>query len=299
MRITTPLVILAATLATLACGPRNKDQLADNELATATAGTKVKATDGRCMSQAVHDEVRHQLFVRAAEIRGSNGGNYARIADFSVLQIDAAVAVTPVALTEMVDCRGRAVLRLPAGLRVAGGRTALVGDIAFSVASGSPGPVTLGPSEAIAIPLATLTQNRAAATDQASTPSASRPEPVQRAPEAPSAPSPPPRPDPVISRSAEAPSVRPSFNCQRARTSSERAVCSSDSLAALDRDMSAQYREALAGAGPEQRRLLGQTRDRFLGYRNRCNSDSCIANTYRGRMREIDDIAAGRWRGQR
>ncbi len=299
MRITTPLVIVAATLATLACGPSNKDQLADNELATATVGAKVEATDGRCMSQGVHDEVRRQLFARAAEIRGSNGENYARIADFSVLQIDAAMPVAPVALTEMVDCRGRAVLRLPAGLRVAGGRTALGGEVGFSVAPGSPGTVTLGPSEAIAIPLATLTQERGTAAAQSAAPSAPRPEPAQQAPEAPAAPSPPPRPDPVISRPAEAPSARPSFNCRNARTSSERAVCSSDSLAALDRDMSAQYREAVANAGPDQRRLLAQTRDRFLGYRNRCNNDACIANTYRGRMREIDDIAAGRWRGQR
>ena len=40
------------------------------------------------------------------------------------------------------------------------------------------------------------------------------------------------------------------------------------------------------------------TRDRFLGYRDRCPTDSCIATTYRGRMREIDDIMAGRWRGR-
>ncbi len=299
MRITTPLVIVAATLATLACGPRDKDQLADNELATATVGAKADAADGRCMSQGVHDEVRRQLFARAAEIRGSNSGNYARIADFAVLQFDAAMPVAPVALTEMVDCRGRAVLRLPAGLRVAGGRTALVGEVGFNVASGSPGTVTLGPSDAIAIPLATLTQDRGTATVQATDPGPSQFEPPQQAAEAPSAPSPPPRPDPVISRSDEAPSARPSFDCGAARTSSERAVCSNDSLAALDRTMSAQYRDAVADAGPDQRRLLAQTRDRFLGYRNRCNNDACIANTYRGRMREIDDIAAGRWRGQR
>ena len=49
---------------------------------------------------------------------------------------------------------------------------------------------------------------------------------------------------------------------------------------------------------PPQSRLLALTRDRFLGYRDRCPTDSCIATTYRGRMREIDDIMANRWRGR-
>jgi hypothetical protein len=41
--------------------------------------------------------------------------------------------------------------------------------------------------------------------------------------------------------------------------------------------------------------MLERTRGRFLAYRERCGSDACIADAYRGRIREIRDIMAGRW----
>jgi hypothetical protein len=44
--------------------------------------------------------------------------------------------------------------------------------------------------------------------------------------------------------------------------------------------------------------LLTRTRDSFLIYRDRCTSNDCIAETYRGRMREIRDIMLGRWTAQ-
>ena len=301
MRITTPLIILAAALSTLACGPKNKDKLEVSELAKTMNGGEAQAPepDARCTAQVVQDEVRRQLFARAAEIRGANGDNYTRIAGFSVLQLNGAAPVAPVSAAELVDCRGNATLRLPAGLKVAGGRTALGGDIGYSIAPGPRGVVTLGQSDSLAIPLATLTQNRASAP---ATPASPALEPIPVPEPGPVAaprdnrpinPAPPPRAESTASSN-------PSFDCRRARRSSERAVCGSDSLAALDRNMSAQYRAAVADADPEQRRLLAQTRNRFLGFRNRCGEDEgCIAGTYRGRMREIDDIAAGRWRGQR
>jgi uncharacterized protein len=63
--------------------------------------------------------------------------------------------------------------------------------------------------------------------------------------------------------------------------------------------MSAQYASAISQADPEQRALLQRTRDAFLGYRDQCTSNSCIADTYRGRMREIRDIMMGSWTPQR
>ena len=53
----------------------------------------------------------------------------------------------------------------------------------------------------------------------------------------------------------------------------------------------------IARLSPEQRRLLERTRSRFLGYRDRCATNQCIAETYRSRMREITDIMDNRWRG--
>jgi len=89
----------------------------------------------------------------------------------------------------------------------------------------------------------------------------------------------------------------PSFNCANARTRGEIAVCNDSGLAALDRQMAAQYNAAVSEADASQRRLLERTRTRFLSYRDRCATNECVANTYRGRIQEIRDIAADRWRG--
>ena len=72
-------------------------------------------------------------------------------------------------------------------------------------------------------------------------------------------------------------------------------MCNDAGLASLDRQMASQFNSALARADAEERALLQRTRNRFLSYRDQCRSDSCIADTYRGRMREIQDIMAGRW----
>ena len=285
MRIISTALFLAASLSLLACGPRKQDKLADDELATAEAGRKAEP-DMRCTAQATQDEVKRQLFARAAEIRGSNADNYARIASFAFLQLDSAAPGSPTNPGQVAECRGKATLRLPAGLKVAGGRTAVGGDIAYNVASGTRGLVTLGQSDPIAIPLATLTQiRRAPATPPVTAPA---PDPLGAAPE----------PAPPADALAPAAAARPSFNCGSARTQSELAVCASPTLAGLDRTMASQYRAAVARADANQGMLLRETRDRFLGFRDRCSSDSCIANTYHGRMREIDDIMANRWQGR-
>ena len=55
----------------------------------------------------------------------------------------------------------------------------------------------------------------------------------------------------------------------------------------------------MAAASPDQQALLRRTRDRFLGYRDRCPNRSCIGDAYVGRMREIRDIMEGRWQPPR
>ena len=52
---------------------------------------------------------------------------------------------------------------------------------------------------------------------------------------------------------------------------------------------------AIASASPEEKALLQRTRDRFLGYRDRCPESLCIGDAYVGRMKEIRDIMEGRW----
>lgn len=89
--------------------------------------------------------------------------------------------------------------------------------------------------------------------------------------------------------------AKPSYNCRYARTRSEIAVCSDAGLARLDQQMAAQFNTALRQATPAQRDVLERSRLRFLYRRDRCNSASCIAETYRERMTEINDIAARHW----
>jgi uncharacterized protein len=84
----------------------------------------------------------------------------------------------------------------------------------------------------------------------------------------------------------------PSFNCRYARTRGEIAVCRDPALASLDRQMAAQFYRAMAVARPGARVILQRTRNRFLRFRDSCGSDACIAESYRGRMREIRDITA-------
>jgi uncharacterized protein len=63
--------------------------------------------------------------------------------------------------------------------------------------------------------------------------------------------------------------------------------------------MSSRFFAALSEAGPGERQILQRTRGRFLAYRDACRSDACIADAYRGRIREIGDIMAGNWQPPR
>ena len=87
--------------------------------------------------------------------------------------------------------------------------------------------------------------------------------------------------------------ARPSFNCRYARTRGEIAICKDSRLAALDRQMAAQYYRAIASANAAQRRDLKNSRDAFLRRRDRCREAACIANSYQQRMREISEIRSG------
>jgi hypothetical protein len=160
-------------------------------------------------------------------------------------------------------------------------------------ADGSGTVVLLRNVDSIVTPLATL--SRVAQPNQGGTPMTNEmaptepgmqmPGPPLAEPQQPAAPPSPPRPA----------VARPSFDCTRARTKGEIAVCSNAGLAALDRNMAAQYSRSMAAATAEQQALLERTRDRFLGYRDRCPNNACIGDAYVGRMREIRDIMEGRW----
>ena len=125
---------------------------------------------------------------------------------------------------------------------------------------------------------------------------AARPRPPQPSPSPSAERSPQPAADPPAAAAQparQAAVARPSFDCRRARSRSEIAVCGDASLAALDRQMSGRFFAALRAARPGQRALLQRSRNRFLAYRNTCGTSTCIAQAYRDRMREIDTIMTG------
>jgi len=248
-----------------------------------------------CAAQSTYDAIRRELFRRAAQVRGSDQQAYTRLADFALLRINAPVVRGVDDQLRAVSCSGVATLDLPPGVAVAGGRRSLSGDLDYIVqpaADGTGNVVRLGNADAIVVPLATLARTGAPESAPLVPPELEdQPADELVAPEEQGG---------LEPEDEEAPATataNPSFDCDRARTRGEIAVCGDPGLAALDRQMAAQYNAAISQADRSQRRLLERTRGRFLSYRDRCATNQCVAETYRSRMREISDIMANRWRG--
>lgn len=313
--IITGLLILAFAIWTAASTRRgNPDRLdTDKPEASRTVGP-----EQRCASQPTYDLIKRELFRRAASVRGGNQAMFDKLAAYAVVRVDRPLVASDSAANGAVECTGSLTLALPPGVAVAGGRRTLVGDIGYSVqrsADGNGQVLTLNDADAIVNPLATVARAAQAPVNpmatgadqdppsasppsyapQGAAPYQSAPPPAQRPPLAPPPPMAVPRPiAPAPPAARPQASVRPSFNCAYARTRGERAVCSDPGLAALDRQMAAQYRSAIAASDPGTRAQLERSRGRFLSFRDQCPSNDCIADTYRGRMREIGDIAEGR-----
>jgi uncharacterized protein YecT (DUF1311 family) len=286
----------------------------DKEGAEGTEEAAAADPEARCAAPATYDLIKRELFRQAAATRGSGQPAFDQLAAYAALRVSKPVLREEDQGLERVSCGADVALDLPPGVQVVGGRRTLTASIGYSLqpaADSSGDVVTLSGAEGIVAPLATLARIGASApaaavpapADSAATAS----EPDLAAPAAPDRPAPPPEaPRPADAAPARVPpppavvpttaSVRPSFNCARARTRGEIAVCNSSELAALDRQMAGFYTTAYRGAEPEARALLERTRTRFLAFRDRCRNDACIADAYRGRITEIRDIVDGRWR---
>jgi hypothetical protein len=293
------IAILALLLAYVA-STRNPDQdkLKDSQVAT----SQPSALDKRCASSATYDLIKRELFRRAAQVRGSDQSAYDRLAAYAAIRVENPVVESDNKDTGAVNCSGSLSLDLPPGVAVVGGRRTLMSDIDYTVqpaADGSGNVLLLRNADSIIAPLATLARTvTAAQTPQTGQVPSLQPVPIPApAPGSPPQAAPPtPSPPPAPPQSAAA---RPSFDCSRARTRGEVAVCSDAGLAALDRNMSVQFGRAISSATPEQQSLLRRSRDRFLRYRDRCPDNRCIGDAYVGRMREIRDIMEGRWQPPR
>jgi len=285
------LVLLVAYFAT----NRNSDQdkLTNRELSTGSVETS--SGEKACAAKSTYDLIKRELFRRAGQLRGSDQAAYDRLSSYAVVRMENPVMEGKDGATAAVNCSGSLSLDLPPGVAVVGGRRTLTSDVDFSVqpaADGSGNVVLLRNADSIIAPLATLARTAQPAPPQVSTVA------NEAAPVAEPGVSPPviaPAPSETPQRPA---SARPSFDCAQARTHGEIAVCGDAGLAALDRNMAAQYSRSMGLASAEQRALLERTRDRFLGYRDRCPNNACIGDAYVGRMREIRDIMEGRWKAR-
>ncbi|MFL6860501.1 MAG: lysozyme inhibitor LprI family protein [Sphingomicrobium sp.] len=245
----------------------------------------------RCSAKATYELIKRDLFRRAAQVRGSDQAAFDQIAAAAVLRVENPVLENEGEASGGLNCSATFYLDLPPGVAVVGGRRTLTAAVDYTIqraADDSGDVVLLRNADPIITPLATLARVEEPAPAPTVSNSAHAASPVEEAP--PAAPS-SPEPQPVNSSAG-----RPSFDCARAGTRGEIAVCSDSGLAALDVNMAAQYRRSLASANPAQRQALQSTRDRFLAYRDRCPNRQCMAEAYVGRMREIRDIMEGRWR---
>lgn len=303
------LVLLVAYLAT-SKNPE-QDKLTSGELGQKNVPTvKVASPEKLCGSQQTYDLIKRELFRRAAQLRGSDQAAFDQLSAYAVVRMDNPVLESRDSSTNAVSCSGTLSLDLPPGVAIVGGHRTLTSDVDYTVApaaDGSGNVVLLRNADTIIGPLATLAKVNQPAppaqpAPQSAIPNAATPEANQAAAQQQqvtpqSSTSAPQQPS---ARGFAAPSAaHPSFDCAKARTKGEIAVCSNAGLAALDRNMAEQYSRAIASATPQQRELLRRTRGRFLGYRDRCPSHSCIGEAYVGRMREIRDIMEGRWRAPR
>jgi hypothetical protein len=274
------LVLLIAYFAT----SRNPDQdkLTNAQITTAAPALHEKL----CASNSTYDAIKRELFRRAAQIRGSDQPAYDNLASYAVARMENAVMESEDSSTGAVHCSGSLSLDLPPGVAIAGGRRTLVSDIDYTVDSN--GGVVLRNADAIIGPLATLA--RVAPPPQVPA------EGNEVAPEenVGAAESANVQPGPQTSFPG-----RPSFDCSKAATQGEIAVCSDSGLSVLDLNMTTQFRRAMTGASPQQQEILRQTGRRFYVYRDRCPNRQCIADAYMGRMREIRDIMEGRWQPPR
>lgn len=271
---------------------------AEDDRLTNAATSARQDPEKLCSNQSTYDLIKRDLFRRAAALRGSDQATFDKLASYSSLRVEAPLLQDENEDVGSVTCNATISLDLPPGVAVVGGRRTLTADAQYTIqpaADGSGKVLTLANADGIITPLATLAKTEQAAPDATAGANVVEDNGISAAPTDPLAPAPPPG---EVSATPQA-SANPSFNCASARTSGEIAVCNDPRLAALDRRMASQFASAMGDASPQQRAILNQTRDAFLRYRDQCPSNSCIAETYQGRMREIRDIMRGDWQPRR
>jgi uncharacterized protein len=84
-----------------------------------------------------------------------------------------------------------------------------------------------------------------------------------------------------------------SFNCAKASTLTEKAICSDKELSTLDDQVSALYKAGLAGETVDSGEQLKIGQRAWLKTRNACSDVICLKQSYRGRLAVLSAIPKG------
>jgi uncharacterized protein YecT (DUF1311 family) len=327
------IVAAAALLASLpACDWMKKPKPAAEKSEKELLAERNERIRKACASEGTYDRLKELVFDEAARIRNSDPRNLDPLAAAAVVRMEKPLVKSRDEDLNVTVCTGRFVLELPPGAENAfDGKRRLDAQVEYAAqaaADGSGMVYQMDGAEPIIYRLATFGLSGQALARVVQIPQASAPpsapaelvlmdpvapkapapaaEPAEAPRPAPPAKTPPPvapkpvaRPAPRIEQAEAQPRpapgpARPSFNCRYGRSSSEKMVCSSPSLAAKDRQMSSVYYAAMAQADPATRSHLRRSRDAFLSRRERCGSEDCVAAAYNARIAEIRSISDGR-----
>lgn len=266
------LIVFAAT--------RDSDQ--DRMGDTANFSVENPDLNKACAGQSIYNQIKRALFQEAQQARAKDAEAYRQLATSASIRMENPAAEGEGRVPGLVDCVGSMAIDLPPGVTTAAGRRLLMSDVYYAIDPDSRRVAQLRDADRIVAELASLTVTPVAQIPATVAPGALPPgaEPV----------------DPLAPiEGPPSAAARPSYDCASARSPSERMVCADPGLADLDRAMAAEYARAMAQVPPPQQALLRQTRDRFLAYRDTCPNAACVGAAYNDRIREIRDIAAGRW----
>lgn len=96
----------------------------------------------------------------------------------------------------------------------------------------------------------------------------------------------------VLTEETVSPQFNPSFDCGRASTPTERAICASESLSIIDRNLAAAYGDTREAVGQQNHSLLLNNQRAFVQRRDQCGSDEfCLLQAMSMRIEELDQIA--------
>jgi hypothetical protein len=283
---------LAVPLLLAGCGGQEADQAGSGKVVTVPIADPEREAQGICGSPATYARLKELAFADARRAPNADQVNLGTLATHSVVRMeDPAFAGRDEQLDRTV-CNGRLVIELPPGTeRAFNGQRRLVADVEYSAQPAADGnglayqmrgaaPIVealagfnLRQPERSGEPSNAMNAAEPAAEPAASNNAASAERPATAVPQG--------------SGGSDS-----SVDCRRPGSRSEKMVCASDTLVALDRAMTSLYRSSLADAGSWAGGELRQTRDRFLTWRETCPNEACLADGYRGRMQEIRDIMA-------